>query len=566
VSISSGVTWTRLATDVLGRLGGAAVLLGAGTRGDLQTGQRGELAAHLVGDAVGEVRVVRAAEVLEGEHGQALDRTASSPRHRALEDQEERHAHPECGRESRTERRVAPREPAGKVADGAAGAPPGLDAAGRGQHAGTEREEPDREPERPARQAPARNQPVHRNQRDHCRAAEHPPHGPWRRRLGRDRYGTALQRIAGRAERDGQLARRSVSVHRVPRGGLGDHVARGRRYPGAHRPDRPYLFGQRLGENRLGRGPLEGRLARQHLEQHRPHRVHVGAGVHAGLAQRLFRAHVLRRSQSEARLRERLRARTERARDPEVGDERVARAEQDVRGLDVAVDDPPLMGVCQRVRDFPGQAQRVVRRQRTFPVQPLAQRLSLHERHHVVQHAVHVARIVHRQDVWVIELGRDLDLAQEAVGAQRGGQLGAHHLHGHLPAVLEVLREIDGGHPALAQDPLDPVPVRQRGPHLRHLVPARGRGARRHTRLSGSRRAALEAELRLPGEGCVAGRTDSGWCGHGLRTGTRSSARKGRWLARSRKAYGRYATPNGMEWPMSDVGRAVAGGVHRRAR
>ena len=55
------------------------------------------------------------------------------------------------------------------------------------------------------------------------------------------------------------------------------------------------------------------------------------------------------------------------------------------------------------------------------------------------------------------------DLRQEALGAQRHGQLGLEHLERHVPVVLEVAGEIDGGHPALAELALDPVAVAERG-------------------------------------------------------------------------------------------------------
>ena len=50
-----------------------------------------------------------------------------------------------------------------------------------------------------------------------------------------------------------------------------------------------------------------------------------------------------------------------------------------------------------------------------------------------------------------------LDLAGEAVRAERGGELGAEHLDRDLAIVLQVLGEVDGGHAALAELALDPV-------------------------------------------------------------------------------------------------------------
>ena len=72
-------------------------------------------------------------------------------------------------------------------------------------------------------------------------------------------------------------------------------------------------------------------------------------------------------------------------------------------------------------------------------------------------------------------VGDGLDLAQEALGADDGGQLGAEDLDGHLAVVLEVLGEIDGGHAALAQLALDAVAVGEGGTQgVRHAHGAPG--------------------------------------------------------------------------------------------
>src|SRR5512134_3913952 len=67
-----------------------------------------------------------------------------------------------------------------------------------------------------------------------------------------------------------------------------------------------------------------------------------------------------------------------------------------------------------------------------------------------------------RQDVGVRQAGCNLDLAQEALGAECGGELGPKHLQGDRTTVLEVLGEIDRGHAPAAQLALDRVAVLQR--------------------------------------------------------------------------------------------------------
>ena len=57
----------------------------------------------------------------------------------------------------------------------------------------------------------------------------------------------------------------------------------------------------------------------------------------------------------------------------------------------------------------------------------------------------------------MLEVRRRLDLGQEPLGADDGSQLRLEHLQRDLPLVLQVVREIDGGHPALTEFALDAV-------------------------------------------------------------------------------------------------------------
>ncbi len=63
----------------------------------------------------------------------------------------------------------------------------------------------------------------------------------------------------------------------------------------------------------------------------------------------------------------------------------------------------------------------------------------------------------------MLEPRGELDLALEAVGADRGGQLGVQHLQGDGAVVADVADEVDGGHAAAAELALDGVAVCQRG-------------------------------------------------------------------------------------------------------
>ena len=59
----------------------------------------------------------------------------------------------------------------------------------------------------------------------------------------------------------------------------------------------------------------------------------------------------------------------------------------------------------------------------------------------------------------MLQVGGGLDLGQEAVGADHGGQLRPQHLHRDLAVVLEVVGEVDRRHPARAELALDGVAV-----------------------------------------------------------------------------------------------------------
>ena len=48
----------------------------------------------------------------------------------------------------------------------------------------------------------------------------------------------------------------------------------------------------------------------------------------------------------------------------------------------------------------------------------------------------------------MVEPGGDLDLAEEALGSERVGELGSQDLEGHPAVVPEVVGEIHRGHPA----------------------------------------------------------------------------------------------------------------------
>jgi hypothetical protein len=182
------------------------------------------------------------------------------------------------------------------------------------------------------------------------------------------------------------------------------------------------------------------------------HRLAQPLGDH-----RLRRAHVVRSADGDAGpgqllVRQLAFCSAERLGDAEFGDEGVAVAgEQDVLGLDVAVDDAMLMGVVQRLRRLPRDPERVVKRELPLAPKPVAQTLALDERHGEPQVPGGVTGVVDREDVRMLQPGGEADLALEALGTEHVGQLGVKHLEGDRAVVLEVGGEEHRGHAAAAE-------------------------------------------------------------------------------------------------------------------
>ncbi len=86
------------------------------------------------------------------------------------------------------------------------------------------------------------------------------------------------------------------------------------------------------------------------------------------------------------------------------------------------------------------------------------ERLALDEGHDVVEQAAGLTGVDEAEDMGVLEVGGDPDLGEEALGPDYG-EFGPEDLDRDLALVPEVLREVDGGHAAGADLPLDAVAV-----------------------------------------------------------------------------------------------------------
>ena len=102
---------------------------------------------------------------------------------------------------------------------------------------------------------------------------------------------------------------------------------------------------------------------------------------------------------------------------------------------------------------------RVGDRELPLPLQPGSQGLPAHVWHDVEELSVRGAAVEQREDVGVLEARGGLDLAQEPLTAQRGGQLGMEDLDGDRTVVAEVVGQIHGGHATSPELALDAVTV-----------------------------------------------------------------------------------------------------------
>jgi hypothetical protein len=145
--------------------------------------------------------------------------------------------------------------------------------------------------------------------------------------------------------------------------------------------------------------------AAEQLVPHKADRIQVGTVVGAGIRRGLFRCHVERRANDDARGGPRQGGRAagiERPRHPEIQDHGPPPGDHDVFGLHVAVHDGPPVGVGQGGEDVPENPDHFVHRNRLVVLQAAAERLPLDEGHGVVAEPVGFPRGEQRHDERVL--------------------------------------------------------------------------------------------------------------------------------------------------------------------
>ena len=249
------------------------------------------------------------------------------------------------------------------------------------------------------------------------------------------------------------------------------------------------------GHRRPGAGAGERRIAGQHLVEHAREAVLVAPAVEARLGGGLLGTHVRRSADREPMVGD-VRAVAggggDRGGHAEVGDDRLAFLEQDVLGLDVAVNHPVPVGIAQGRGDRARDPQRHVHRERAFTDQADPQALASGIRHDEVEQpgsgalGLDLAGIVQGQDLGMGQARGDPDLAQEPLRLVVPARRRPEHLDGHLAAVLEVLRQIHRGGASASDLLLESVPVRERSAEQSRLRRMRSHSGKVHGRPGGS--------------------------------------------------------------------------------
>ena len=162
------------------------------------------------------------------------------------------------------------------------------------------------------------------------------------------------------------------------------------------------------------------------------------------------------------------------ARQPEVGQVAVvATVDEDVRRLDVAVNEASLVGRVEGICDLPEQGHGAIRRKHPLRGEQPLQVAAVDQPHREIKAPGHLTRVVDRNDRGVIERGCQPRLAQEALAeANIPGELRCEELERYMPLQGEIARPVDDTHAAATKQRLDPVAGKLgSGGEFRHTPP-----------------------------------------------------------------------------------------------
>ena len=217
----------------------------------------------------------------------------------------------------------------------------------------------------------------------------------------------------------------------------------------------------------MRRSACERGLPREQLVRHRTERVDVDAMVGVRVGGNLLGRHVGRGTERVADSCQALAVersgRRERLGNSKVGDGSGATRDEHVVRLDVPVHDAVLVCVRERPCDVPQHGDGVDHRDRLAAIQPAAERVAGDVGHREVGKPVRFARREHRDDMRVLELRRDEDLAMEALAVDSGGEIGRENLDDDVAREASVMRDEHARHSPTRKLALEPVALAETG-------------------------------------------------------------------------------------------------------
>ena len=203
-----------------------------------------------------------------------------------------------------------------------------------------------------------------------------------------------------------------------------------------------------LNGNGHRRLPVVGRPSREHFIHHNAQRVQVGSGIHLR-ALRLLRGNIVdgaQRLPGQGILR-----------GIEPGNAKIGHLDaavlenHNIVGLDVPVDNPPRMGVLQRLGDLGGKMQRLPPVEGAPLLHILFESQAVNELHHDIVRIPGMVHVVHRYNIGMGQHGHRLALRMEpAAEVLVPAELLLEDFHRHKAVEPVTSGPIDHGHAAPA--------------------------------------------------------------------------------------------------------------------
>ncbi len=289
----------------------------------------------------------------------------------------------------------------------------------------------------------------------------------------------AVPRRPLRLEVGEDVGRGRVAPRGVPLERLRDDGREPGRHAGARRADVRRLLAQARDDAAEGAAGLERDGAREHLVEDDADGVEVGPRVD-GAAERLLGGEVLHRPDEPLGLRGARVAPFPVPGEAEVAElHRAVAAEEDVRGLHVAVNDAEAVEVGEGAEDLAGEPDGFLRLERRAG-EALPESLPLDELHRQEDGLARLADVVDADEARAVGVAGDGDLAAEALQRALRHPVVAEDLQSDEALQVAVPRRVDRGRAAGAEDgadlvaPADLAPGREeadrRGLRLRHRV------------------------------------------------------------------------------------------------